>query len=156
MFITKKNLASLLFVTLLMTACGSEGSINVIETKDVGKTPGKVWEQIGAFNDLGRWHPAVAKTRMSEDGSIRTLFLNGGGEINERLIDYNDGVSYKYEIIDGVLPVMNYVSTIAVEPTENGSRVTWESNFDPKDGTTAKKAEEVIRSVYRGGLDKLR
>lgn len=151
-----KKYALLAIFSLLLTSCGNGGSVSVTETQEVPQSPGKVWQKIGAFNDLGRWHPAVARTEMSPDGSVRTLFLKGGGTINERLVDYSDGSFYEYEIIDGVLPVMNYVSTVAIEPSDNGTMVTWSSTFDPAEGTTADKAEEVIRGVYRAGLDNLR
>lgn len=151
-----KKYTLLAVFSLFLASCGSDSSVSVTETQEVSMSPSKVWEQIGAFNDLGNWHPAVAKTEMSEDGSVRTLFLQDGGTINERLVDYSDGSFYEYEILDGVLPVMNYVSTISIEPSNNGTMVTWSSTFEPAEGVTAAKAEEVIRGVYRAGLNNIR
>lgn len=151
-----KKYALLAVFSLLLASCGNDSSVSVTETQEVSMSPSQVWEQIGAFNDMGRWHPAVARTDMSPDGSVRTLVLQDGGTINERLMDYSDGSFYKYEILDGVLPVMNYVSTIAIEPSNNGTMVTWSSSFNPAEGVTADKAEEVVRGVYRGGLNNIR
>ena len=46
-----------------------------------------VWDAIGGFNSLARWHPAVAKSEESKEGTatIRRLTLHGGGSIVERL-----------------------------------------------------------------------
>lgn len=143
---------------LLLTSCGDGGGgLNVNEKTVVNATPADTWKIIGKFNDLGLWHPAVARTEMSDDGYVRVLHLIGGGEIHERLIEYIDGDSYTYEIVKGPLPVKNYVSTLSVEPTQDGrTRIIWEGNFDPADGIANSVAEEEIRKVYRAGLDRLR
>src|SRR5215475_845366 len=46
-----------------------------------------VWDSIGGFNSLARWHPAVAKSEEAKKGgaTIRTLTLHGGGKIVEQL-----------------------------------------------------------------------
>lgn len=153
----RKRFLLLAFASFLVSACGdSGGSVHVMEERSLNGTPKKTWEKIGAFNDMS-WHPAVERTEMSEDGSKRTLFLKGGGEILEKLIDYQDGASYKYEILEGPLPVENYVSTLYIKPDDDGGTIiVWESDFDPIQGVSEDDAAEAIRGVYRGGLDNLR
>ena len=41
-----------------------------------------VWNVIGGFNNLARWHPAVAKSEETKEGvtTVRRLTLHGGGK----------------------------------------------------------------------------
>ena len=71
----------------------------------------KVWNAAKDFNGLNTWHPAVAKDEIVEGnnnavGAVRLLTLKDGGTIKEKLISYDGaGRSFKYSIIEGVLPV---------------------------------------------------
>lgn len=157
MEIMKKQRHALWLCLLLLVGCDSGGNLSVVEKTIVDATPGQTWAIIGQFNDMERWHPAVVRTEILDDGHTRILYLEDGGEIREQLLDYTDGVSYHYKILSGPLPVENYVSTLSVEPTQDGrTRITWESNFDPAEGTANSEAQEVVRRVYRAGLDRLR
>ncbi len=124
---------------------------------EVKATPAATWAAIGDFCGIGNWHPAVAKCVLSEkDGAkIRTLSLNGGGTIIEKLTAVDDGkMSYSYEILESPLPVANYASTLHVEEAGGGALIVWTGTFDAKDAPDA-KAIEVIEGIYQGGLTSL-
>ena len=157
MKMVKKQRNALWLCLLLLVGCERGGDLSVVEKTIVDATPGQTWAIIGDFNDMERWHPAVVRTEILDDGFSRILYLEDGGEIREKLLDYTDGVSYRYKILSGPLPVENYVSTLSVEPTQDGrTRITWEANFDPTQGTANSEAQEIVRRVYRAGLDRLR
>ncbi len=61
-------------------------------------SPEKLWEMIGGFNTLPDWHPAVEKSELEEEGSVRRLSLAEGGTIIEKLekIDDNERL-YSYD-----------------------------------------------------------
>jgi hypothetical protein len=118
-----------------------------------------VWELIGGFNALSRWHPAVAKSEETKEGgkTLRRLSLQGGGTIVEVLEGRDDGVRrYSYTIESGPLPVSQYRSELSVR--EDGAKsctVHWRSSFEPK-GAAEAQAVEAIRGVYQAGFDALK
>lgn len=146
-----------LFMALILTACAiQKGSLMVQESIVLDHNIDYVWDTIGHFDGLHYWHPAVKDT-ISKSNMQRVLLLNGGGEIVEDLIKYKDNKSYTYKILSSPLPVQNYVSTLSVKSIANGkTQVIWESHFDAGEGVLDSKATEVIRGVYRAGLDNLK
>lgn len=120
-------------------------------------SPDKVWELIGGFNALPDWHPAVEKSELQEEGSMRKLSLAGGGTIIEKLekVDENER-TYTYSIVDSPLPVANYTATIRVKDDGSGNTtVEWIGEFNPE-GATENEAVEVIQGIYQAGLDNLK
>ncbi len=116
----------------------------------------QAWQMIGGFNSLPDWHPAIEKSELTEAGQTRTLSLNGGGSIVEKLETVDDDArTYTYSIVDSPLPVANYTSTITVHKTEDGEcRVDWSSDYDPIGDATA--ASEAIQGIYQAGFDNLK
>ena len=119
-----------------------------------------VWDSIGGFNSLARWHPAVARSDEAKKGgaTVRTLTLHGGGKIVEQL-DSKDEKSrtYSYSILEGPLPVAKYHATIHVAENKDGRSCTveWSSEFEPS-GAPESDAVKAIRGVYEAGFENLR
>lgn len=140
------------------------------EEVTINASTAKVWDKVKNFNDLGAWHPAVKTTEIvtganSKVGTERLLTLQDGGTIKEKLLGYNPKAkTFKYSIIEGVLPVSDYVSTVSVKSAgKNKTLVVWNGNFKRKDisatpaeGQDDASAVKVITGVYRGGLDNLK
>lgn len=71
---------------------------------------------------------------------------------------------FTYAILEGVLPVSNYVSTVSVTAAGEGkTKVVWNGNFKRKDtsvnpakGQTDEDAVNTMHTVYKGGLDNLK
>jgi hypothetical protein len=142
---------------LLLLACmGVPASAVESDVKAISKASvDTVWTKIGDFCGLDKWHPAIEKCVLSADGKIRTLSLKGGGTIVEKLEKRDDAAhSYSYSIIDGPLPVANYMSTLAVAAEGTGSTITWSGKYDAK-GASDADAKKVIDGVYQAGLDAL-
>lgn len=123
--------------------------------------PAKVWEMIGDYAALDAWHPAVAKLELSGDdssGLYRTLTLEGGGTLKERLQSHSpEGMAYSYSIESGVLPVKNYVSKLSVRAAKHDPEmavVEWSSTFDPL-GIGEKEIRDVIGGIYSAGFSSL-
>jgi polyketide cyclase/dehydrase/lipid transport protein len=120
----------------------------------------RVWDTVGGFNNLAKWHPAVARSEENKSGNttVRTLHLHGGASLVERLeaID-NKARSYSYTIIEGPLPVARYRSTLHVSEKADGRGCTveWSSDFEPS-GASESDAVKAIRGVYEAGFDNLR
>ena len=119
-----------------------------------------VWGMIGGFNNLAKWHPAVAKSEETKEGAatIRRLTLHGGGTIVERLEGKDDKKrTYTYSILSGPLPVAGYKATLHVEENKDGKSCTveWSSAFEPS-GAAEPEAMKAIRGIYEAGFDNLR
>ncbi len=93
------------------------------------------------------------------------LTLQDGGTIKEKLIVYHQKKkSFTCEILEGVLPVSHYVSTVSVKAGKDGKTVVvWQGSFKRKDtsDSPAKKqgdedATKTITAVYKAGLDTLK
>ena len=149
-------LAGLLGVGLCLTATAAQ----VIESKasrTSSESVDAVWQKIGDFCGIGKWHPAIAKCELSADKKERTLTLKGGGTIVEQLVSWSDKThSYTYKIVSSPLPVENYVSTIHVAAAKSGSGsvISWRGKYTAK-GASDADAKKTIDGVYGAGLTSL-
>jgi mxaD protein len=168
----KVSLSVVLGATLALAGAALAAAPTLSTTKsiEIDAPASKVWTVVKDFSGLNNWHPAVAKDEIVEGkddtvGAVRLLSLKGGGTIKEKLLAYNDaGHSMKYEILEGVLPVSHYSSTIAVKSAGEGkSTVTWSGHYqrkdvsdNPSDKENDQAAKDTIAGVYQGGLDNLK
>lgn len=146
---------------VLLAACllaGPAQALEVRQSVEVAAPAEKVWQVINGFCAIADWHPVVRQCAQSEQGGVamRTLTTVDGGILVEKRVQYSDeGMSYTYEIVEGSLPVANYVSTLAVMDGMAGSVITWSGEFDAKD-TPNDQAVEVITGIYQAGLSALK
>ena len=132
--------------------------INVDETKTEAERVA-LWEKVGGWCAISEWHPAVAKCEESKDGDaeLRTLTLQDGGVIKEKLID-RGSTSYKYEILESPLPVKNYTAQFSVTPDDDDLdeiNVVWSATYDAN-GTEDKEARKVIDGIFKDGIDSIK
>jgi mxaD protein len=130
----------------------------------------KVWHTAKDFNALNTWHPALASDEIVEGtnntvGAVRLLTLKGGGTIKEKLLAYDDAEhSFKYAILEGVVPLSDYTSTFVVKSLgKRKSEVIWSGRFKrkdtsdhPSDKENDKAAIDTANAIYQGGLDSLK
>lgn len=129
-----------------------------------------VWTKVRDFNGLNTWHPAVAKDEITkgknnEVGAERLLTLGDGGTIHERLVGFDPKQhSFKYIILESVLPVSHYSSTVSVKSLgADKSEVTWSGMFqrkntgpNPGEKENDDAATTTMSAVYQAGLDNLK
>lgn len=163
-------LTSLLLGSTLNAFADEAKSLSAHEEVTINAPATKVWSTVSNFNDLGAWHPAVKTTEIvsgtnNKVGAERLLTLQDGGTIKEKLLAYSTKKhSFKYSIIEGVLPVSSYVSTVSVKAQgKDKTLVVWTGTFKRKDtaaipaaGQDDEAAVKTMTSVYRGGLDNLK
>lgn len=131
--------------------------------------PAKVWAIVKDFGNLQQWLPLVESTKLEtkDDGVYRTLTLKGGGTIYEKLRSSDDTeMKLKYEIVEGVLPVSDYVATITVTagPGAGQSTVKWFVRFYRKymlnppipPGQDDESAVKAVNDVVDAGLPNLK
>jgi hypothetical protein len=150
---TSKFVAAAIAASMVAPAFAIEVKKQVV----VSATPAAAWSAIGDFCGISTWHPAVAGCALSKEGkkTLRTLSLNGGGTIVEKMTGWDDAkMHYSYVILSGPLPVANYRSTLSVHAGKKGTVIRWVGKFDAKDAPD-EKAAEAIAGVYDGGLASL-
>lgn len=165
-------LASLLALAGLMPlAAEAHGPSRqkVTETVEINAPADKVWAVVGNFQDMS-WHPAFKKTEGTggnEVGATRTLTLENGGQIFEKLTKFSaEGKTLSYEITEvdvKVVPVTNYAAHLTVTPDGDKSKVEWKAAFyrgyvnnDPPPELSDEAAVKAITSVFQSGLAALK
>jgi mxaD protein len=159
---------------LSMLACAyaqaAAPRLTTSKTITIDAPAGKVWHLVKDFNGLNTWHPAVATDEIVEGknntvGAVRLLTLKGGGTIREKMLAFTPaGRTFKYAIVEGVVPVSDYTSTLTVKSAgKNQSSVTWTGHFkrknvgdNPGEKENDKTAVDTVGGIYQGGLDNLK
>lgn len=170
----KKLLLSLTLVSATSLAfsalAGDAKPLTVEQSIEINAKADAVWAKVNNFGDLGAWHPAVKSTEIvsgenNKKGAVRLLTLQDGGTIKEQLKKYDAKKhSFTYTILEGVLPVSAYRSTVTVDAVSDSvSKVTWSGSFKRKDtsstpaqGQGDKDAVDTIKAVYEAGLNNLK
>jgi len=127
---------------------------DVSRSTNVPLSPADTWEKIGVFDGLGFWALGIESCTLEGNGvgSVRTITLQGGqGTIKEQL-ESEDGAHYSYSILEGPLPVTNYLARLEVAADGDGTKVTWSAKFDPAGGFPEEKAVKIIENMFEGGL----
>jgi mxaD protein len=148
-------------------AAAAAPTLHVSKTMTFNAPADKVWSTVKNFDGWAKWHPALASDEIVEGknntvGAVRVLTLKGGGTIKERLNAYNEsGRVVRYSIVESVLPVSSYSSTLTVKAAgPSKSVMTWSGHFKrkntaaaPADNENDKAAVDAITGVYTSGLD---
>ncbi|MGE0485442.1 MAG: SRPBCC family protein [Gammaproteobacteria bacterium] len=88
-------------------------------------------------------------------GAERTIVLNGGGRVVERLEIVHDDTLYAYSILEtDALPVEQYFAVVTLSDSANGTHVAWGSNWKPKDADED-SVREGIEGLYNALIDGL-
>jgi mxaD protein len=144
--------------------------LHVSQTVDIQAPASKVWDAAKNFDQLNTWLPPVAKDELVEGqnntvGAVRLLTLKDGGTVKEKLLAYSPAArTFRYEIVESVLPVSHYTSVFIVKSAGHGkSVVTWSGRFkrknegpNPGDKENDKAAKDTITGVYQAGLSTLK
>lgn len=155
-FTTVVSLAA--FAASGLGAASGANATDVLKSTVINHSAEKVWALIGEYGHLNNWHPAVVKLELSGDGGnglYRSLTLPDGAILKEKLLSYSlEDMSYSYSIVEGPLPVQNYVSKITVRPgdTEGQSVIEWSSTFEPA-GVDEAEAKKIVGGIYTAGFD---
>lgn len=132
--------------------------LNVHESVVLSTGAAEVWSAISDFGNLAEWHPAAvtSTTETRGEDTIRVINISGGGVLTEKLEAHDDeAMSQSYSIVDGPLPVSDYLSTIKVTGGDDGKcTVDWSGTFNA-DGADDETASKIISGIYTAGLSAL-
>jgi hypothetical protein len=125
---------------------------SVREEGELGAGVDEVWKLVGDFSGFVEAMGIPVETEGEGIGSTRTLAMGGSPTI-ERLekLD-NENQTLQYSLLQGPLPVENYLSTMHLSAISEGrTRLEWSSEFDAA-GIPEADAIEAIRGIYKGGI----
>ena len=111
----------------------------------------EAWKVVGDFIGLLKTMGTDAEAEGEGIGMTRKITM-GPASIVERLEERDeDAKKIVYSIVEGPLPVANYVSTMQLtEAGEGRSKLTWSSTFEPV-GDEA-MATQIVTGIYDGGI----
>lgn len=113
-----------------------------------------VWRVAGDPGRIADWLPALATSELN--GDRRSCTLVDGGAIEERILEHSEAERrYRYEILDGPMPVSSYVSTLSVDGHDGHSHVSWKAEFEPEDPSQEAELREAFEQIYSEGLEAL-
>jgi len=124
-----------------------------------------VWRILRNFNGHDRWHPAIVASAIEgivpadAVGSVRRLRLSDGSELREQLLSLSDErLLLTYCLLDGPLPLIDYVASIRVKRVTDGDRTFWEWHCEFK--PPADRRDELVRlvteDIYQNGFAAIR
>ncbi|MAE94916.1 MAG: hypothetical protein CL910_09680 [Deltaproteobacteria bacterium] len=109
-----------------------------------------VWQLISDFGDTS-WMPGGTPVELEGEGPGMARIIVAGPDtrIREQLESLDPASrTLVYTIPEGVpFPVTGYRSTMVVEPTDEGSNLTWSCEFEA-DGVSEAEAQAAIEQMY--------
>ncbi|MDZ7691951.1 MAG: SRPBCC family protein [Balneolaceae bacterium] len=118
-----------------------------------------VWELVSNFNGLDQFVEAIANcsTEGAGIGAIRTLTLQDGGKVKEKLESQDaDNKVLTYSIVESPMPIQNYTGTLQVNELEDGkSEFIWSSTFEAAEGKED-EMKEALEGLYSLGVEGLK
>ncbi len=128
--------------------------VKVERARTYAVTPESMWELIGDFHGLHTWHPGIADSTPSEDGTVRTLTLaSEGGTVVETRTGEGP-LHHSYRIDEAPFPIKDYEGKLMVREANGGTEVVWSAEFEV-DGTTEDQGIEMMHTFIDAGFDSI-
>lgn len=127
---------------------------NVSRQVELNVPAATAWKLVGNPESLSDWHPAIVTSPVN-DGR-RTCSFPDGKQIVESVASHDDAnMKYTYTIVEGEVPMRDYVSTLEVVAIDDARcRLQWSATFEP----LAPEAEVAgfVGGVYEAGLESVK
>ena len=118
------------------------------------------WQRLRDFGGLAAWMPGIESCQVEGEGigAVRSVGFPGGAGVKERLESLDDATrTLSYSIVDGPLPVQNYLATIRVsEAGDAACRIDWSARFDLPEGMKEDAIAPALQGAYGGAMAALK
>jgi hypothetical protein len=127
-----------------MTAVREEG--------ELGAGIDEVWKVVGDFPGFVEAMGIPVEVSGTGVGATRTIALGPSPTVERLEALDNDAKRLVYSMVEGPLPVQNYVATMQLSALDGGrTRLEWSSTFEP--GSMAEgDAIQAVSGIYKGGI----
>lgn len=125
----------------------------------------EVWARVRDFNGLSNWHPGIVESRIENGepsdkiGCVRNFRLGNGDQLREQLLGLSDyDLFCTYSILEGPMPLTDYVATLRLTPVTDGDRTfaEWSAEFNCAPENEAELVTGIGQNVFQGGFDALK
>ncbi len=136
---------------------------NTVYISDVINAPIEaVWSIMRDFNGMTAYHPGIISSEMEAGakgdtiGGVRRLTFGPDAYVREQLLMLDDlAYAFTYKIIEGTLPVRDYVAGVRLTRVTAGSRTfaEWWADFEVTDGVDrAQVIDQIGNNVFGAGF----
>jgi hypothetical protein len=138
--------------------------VRVYVSSVIGAPIEQVWDFVRDFNALPKWFPAVTDShieggwRADQVGCIRNFAVQGGQRMREQLLSLSDvSRSWTYKMVEGAMPITNYVPTFRLLPITDDNR-TFAEGAVRFDCAREKESEMAafFAKTYQAAFDQLK
>ena len=126
----------------------------VKEAAEIGIDADTLWNEVGDFGSIARWHPHLSSVTVTDEpaGRLRLWLLKTGGEQRERLhaVDTSHR-AYRYSIERTNLSIRDGSAEFRVEPIDAyASRLAWEARFTLENEGDRRTVEAIRYFLHEG------
>lgn len=111
----------------------------------------RAWDLMSDFGAIDAFNPTLKESHLLDGsceiglGAERQCTLKDGKNyIHERVVDWQEGRSYRIEVFGGTMPVDDIVAELAVEPEGAGSVLRMTMQYRPRWGVVGRLVEPVL------------
>lgn len=155
----------------LLTLAHGPSRQKVVEEIEINASPDKVWEIIADYCSIKVWNPSITACESdsgSQPESIRTITLENGEQVKEKLVKYDpENFKIQYMMIEKnakAMPIDTHGSTLMIKSSDSGgSVVIWKGAFyrsfpgpNPPPDQTDEAGKKIITDLYKSGLENIK
>ena len=123
----------------------------------------RVWDLMSDFGAIDAFNPTLKESHLLDGsceiglGAERQCTLKDGRNyIHERVVDWQEGRSYRIEVFGGTMPLDDIVAELAVTPAPSGSTLRMTMRYRPRWGLAGRLIEPVLlRPMMRRSMRKV-
>jgi hypothetical protein len=111
----------------------------------------RVWDLMSDFGAIDAFNPTLKESHLLDGsceiglGAERQCTLKDGKNyIHERVVDWQEGRSYRIEVFGGTMPLDDLQAELAVEPSGTGSNLRMTMHYRPRWGLVGQIIEPVL------------
>lgn len=120
-------------------------------TRKTQGSAARVWDLLSDFGAIDAFNPTLKESHLLNGsskvglGAERQCTLRDGRNyIHERVVDWQEGRSYRIEVFGGTMPLDDIQAELAVTPVGVGSELRMTMQYRPRWGVAGRLIEPVL------------
>jgi hypothetical protein len=132
-------------------------------TRNTKAAPATAWALLSDFGAIDAFNPTLKESHLLDGsceiglGAERQCTLKDGRNfIHERVVDWQEGRSYRIEVFGGTMPMDDLMAELAVTPDHAGSVLRMTMSYRPRWGLLGRLIDPlVLRPMMRHTMHKV-